>query len=457
MIAFVLAGATSNVGKTTVSTLLMYAYKKRGYRVQAFKCGPDYLDPTFHEVVTGRPSYNLDLHLMSEDGIVDSFNRYTQDADVAIVEGVMGMYDGAGHQLDNGSAAHISRILGIPLLLIVDGKGVSTSLAAQVKGYQLLDSAVDLRGVLINRVSSGMLYQLLKEAIEQYSAPAVLGYLPTVAAARLESRHLGLLPSSEVADFNQKLAALYEAAADGIDYDAIERVCQIAARPQPVPLSALAPVVTMAIAQDEAFYFYYRENLDLMRARGIAFKPFSPLHDSELPADIEGIYIGGGYPELHLEALSNNHAIKQSIKALAATGIPIYAECGGLMYLMEQIVDGAGRSYPMVGLFSGQAAMTARLQHFGYVNVELQADTVIGPAGTNFGGHEFHRSRCEFGDTPLAYCVSKAYRSQKQWRCGAVYHNALGAYTHLHFKQYPHLIDNLIDNMKAWQTWQNQL
>ncbi len=450
MIAFVLAGATSNVGKTTVSSLLMYAYKKMGYRVQAFKCGPDFLDPTFHEVVTERPSYNLDLHLMGQAGMIDTFNRYTQDADVAIVEGVMGMYDGAGHQLDNGSAAHISRILGIPLLLIVDGKGVSTSIAAQVKGYRMLDDRVDLKGVLINRVSSGMLYQLLKDAIVKHTDVKTLGYLPNVATATLESRHLGLLPSSEVADLNQKFEALYSAASDSIDYDGIIKNCTIDQRPAPQPLPATNQKITMAIAQDEAFYFYYRENLELMQARGIVFKPFSPIHDSALPDGVRGVYIGGGYPELHLEALAQNQSLKRSIKQAAEAGMPIYAECGGLMYLTNRIVDGVGQAFDMVGVFDADAEMTKRLQHFGYVNVELTNDCLIGKAGTTFCGHEFHRSKTEFGGVMLSYNVAKAYRSKKQWQCGATYKNVLGAYTHVHFKQYQHLIEQLIDKMKAW-------
>ncbi len=450
MIAFVLAGATSNVGKTTVSSLLMYAYKKMGYRVQAFKCGPDYLDPTFHKVVTERPSYNLDLHLMGHDGIIDTFNRYTQDADVAIVEGVMGMYDGAGHQLDNGSAAHISRILGIPLLLIVDGKGVSTSIAAQVKGYRMLDERVDLKGILINRVSSGMLYQLLKDAIVKHTDVNALGYLPNVATATLESRHLGLLPSSEVADLNEKFETLYSAAADSIDYDAIKQCCQIEKRPAPQPLPKTDQQITMAIAQDEAFYFYYRENIDLMKAKGIVFKPFSPIHDKALPEGVKGVYIGGGYPELHLAALAKNQSMKQSIKQAAEAGMPIYAECGGLMYLTDRIVDAEGQAFDMVGVFAAHSEMTKRLQHFGYVNVELTADSVVGKARTRFGGHEFHRSKTEFGDSELSYQVAKAYRSKKQWQCGAIYKNVLGAYTHVHFKQYQNLIDQLIANMKAW-------
>ncbi len=456
MIAFVLAGATSNVGKTTVSSLLMYAYKAKGYRVQAFKCGPDFLDPTFHEAVTGRPSYNLDLHLMGEAGIVDTFNRYTADADVAIVEGVMGMYDGAGHDLDNGSAANISRILGIPLILLVDGKGVSTSLAAQVKGYCELDPRVDLRGVLINRTSSAMLYELLKDAVQKYTAVDPVGFIPLVEAAALQNRHLGLLPSAEVDDLDQKLAALYGAAEATIDYCKIGEICQVA-RNAVAPLGEFAgETVTMAIARDAAFYFYYRENIAMMEARGIVFKPFSPLHDSAVPSGVQGIYIGGGYPELHLAALAENSAMRKSIKSCADAGMPIYAECGGLMYLSSQIVDMAGDAYPMVGVFPGSAEMTKRLQHFGYVNVELSGDTVLGAAGTSFTGHEFHRSKTAFGDAPLRYNVAKAYRSNKQWQCGAVYKNVLAAYTHVHFKRYGFLIDRLIDNMKAWQAWQNQ-
>lgn len=458
MIGFVIAGASSNVGKTTISSLLMYAFKQRGLTVQAFKCGPDYLDPTFHSHVTGRPSLNLDLHLMGEAAVKDAFYSHLQGVDIAIIEGVMGMYDGADHALDNGSSAHIARILGLPVVLIVDGSGVATSLAATVLGFQQFDSRCHLAGVIINGVGSDHHYKLLVDAITQYTQATCFGYLPKLAFVDMQSRHLGLKPSNEVADIDAQYARLLTAAKDSIDFTALsEKLCF-----KPAHSPAVKPVqkghLRLAIAMDSAFYFYYHENLEMLAARGVELVPFSPLADTGLPANIDGIYLGGGYPELHAVALASNQTLKSAIYQAAHSGMPIYAECGGLMYLMRSLSDLEGNAYPMVGIFAGDAQMTDRLQHFGYVVVTLTQDTILGKAGTRLNGHEFHRSTIDTSAINCSYSVQKARGKRPPWQCGASFNNCLGAYAHLHFKQFPEALDHWVNQMnRRKQCQQNQL
>ncbi len=387
MIAFVLAGASSNVGKTTISTLLMHGFVQRGLTVQAFKAGPDYLDPTFHSFVTKRPSINLDYHMMGEEGIKEAFYSHLENVDVAIVEGVMGLYDGADMSLDNGSAAHIARLLGIPVLLIVDGSGISTTIGAMVLGYKNFDTELNLGGVIINKVGSAMHYQLLSSPIEHYTQINTYGYLPKMKETTLKSRHLGLYPAKEIENLQQMIADMYSQAEETIDYDKIASDFVMSDRPLAVPDKKQSEFkVRLAIAKDEAFYFYYAENLEMFANKGVELVEFSPIHDDALPNNIDGVYIGGGYPELHLEALAANKSMKASILAASKDGLPIYAECGGLMYLTKSIVDLENNQYEMVGVFDTKSEMTTRLQHFGYVNVTTNQDSILGPLGTSLKG-----------------------------------------------------------------------
>lgn len=432
---WMIAGMSSHVGKTTVTTGLMDVLTHKGLVVQAFKCGPDYLDPTFHEHVTHRPCVNLDLHMMGEEGVRQVFHKYMAQADVGIIEGVMGMYDGSDHRLDNGSAAHIARLLGVPILLVVDASGVSTSIAAMVKGYQLFDPRVCLQGVLINKIGSQMHYQLLVEALKQWTPVIPYGYLTQDDAVTLGSRHLGLLPSSEVLDLSAKLKRLRALMLKSIDFEALlESKSPILSYNQG-DIQPLKPRYQIAVARDEAFYFYYTENLAYLMALGCEIKYFSPLHDHGLPKACDGVYIGGGYPELHAQALSENTPMKIALKKASDEGMPIYAECGGMMYLTKKMQDLKGHAYEMVGIFDGQARMTERLQRFGYVNVTLSADTLLGKKGQVFKGHEFHRSIVEWGRQTLVYDVSKESSQTQTWACGALTHNTLGAYAHLYFQK----------------------
>ncbi|MCK8059762.1 MULTISPECIES: cobyrinate a,c-diamide synthase [unclassified Fusibacter] len=451
-VAFMVAGASSNVGKTTVTSTLMHVLKSKGLTVQAFKCGPDYLDPTFHAFVTGRPSINLDLHMMGQEGVRESFHRHMQGVDVGVVEGVMGMFDGGDSNLDNGSAAHLSRILGIPVILIVDGSGVATTLAASVLGFKLFDERVDLKGVLVNKVGSGMHYSLLKEPIERYTGVKTLGYIEKHASIDLDSRHLGLKPASEVENLSGMLDFLKTHTDHTVDYEELLKSdFEYVSQPVAIFLEAKAEY-RIAVAMDAAFYFYYQDNLDTMRRAGMELVPFSPIKDTSLPKDIDAIYIGGGYPELHAKALSENKALLKEIRKSSQEGLPIYAECGGMMYLTRSIEDMNGTAYEMVGVFDGRARMTEKLQRFGYVDVHLNEDTILGVKGTELKGHEFHRSTVDWNDTDLCYTVKKSYRSTKTWRCGAYVNHTLGAYAHLHFGNRQEVLEPLLECIRKRRT-----
>lgn len=475
--AFILAGTGSNVGKTTVTTAILHAFTQEGLTVQAFKCGPDYLDPTFHSFVTGVPSINLDLHLMSEEAVKASFVRHSQAADLVVIEGVMGLYDGWDHSFDNGSAAHMGRVLGVPVVLIVDGSGVSTSVAAMVKGYQLLDPRMALAGVIINQVSSQMHCNLLADAIKQYTGLPVLGYVPKQLNFSLESRHLGLKPAAEVADLKEQLDSLSQAVTKTLDFEALRNLkvdlTGLSERLQDgssekcsdgpsdkVSASASSesdqPPYRVAYALDEAFYFYYQDNLSLMKACGMELVPFSPIHDKELPPGTEALYLGGGYPELHAKALSENLPMRSAILGASRSGMPIYAECGGMMYLcnsMENMGSEEGAPsaiFEMVGALKGKAQMTERLQRFGYVEIELKDSCLLGNPKNALKGHEFHRSTVDWEpDQSLIYRVKKGYGSQLEWTCGAKNDNTLGAYAHIHFGNQPEVLKAWIDIIKT--------
>lgn len=442
-----IAGASSDVGKTTIATMMMHAYKKMGYSVQGFKSGPDYLDPTFHSEITGEKSINLDIEMMGIDGVRDSFQRYSAGKDVAIIEGVMGLYDGKGDDIDNGSSAHLARVLGVPVLLIVNGKGVSTSLAATVLGFEQFDPNLNLKGVIINNVSSKMLYQMLAKSVERYTDVKAYGYLGRYEGLILKSRHLGLYPASEIENFEQSFDDFYQFCSDTVAFEEIARDFVIADSKALESFTKTADV-RLAIAKDDAFYFYYEENLAMLRARGVELVEFSPINDEKLPEDIDGIYLGGGYPELYLKELSTNQTMLSAIKSASDNGMPIYAECGGLMYLSTSITDLEGETYQMVGVFSGNSVMTTKLQHFGYVGVELIEDCLLGKKGDILRGHEFHRSKTEFIDCDLVYEIHKSRRPSKKWQGGAYKNNTLGAYAHLHFKAMPERMDNWVMTMR---------
>ncbi|MCX6010052.1 MAG: cobyrinate a,c-diamide synthase, partial [Chloroflexi bacterium] len=396
MRTIVIAGTTSGVGKTTVAIGLMGALVRQGLKVQPFKAGPDYIDPSYHTWVTGESSRNLDTWLLSRDAVTELFNRVMVGKDIAVIEGVMGLYDGRSSLNEEGSTAELANLLGAPVLLVIDSRKGARSLAAMVAGYRAFDSSLRLGGVILNGIGSDAHLRLCQESIEHYTGIAVLGYIPRRDTLSLPERHLGLIPTVEEPANKEFLTTLVAQCEATLNIPQILRLSEQAMTPQPEPL--LFPPIRkpamakIAVAKDKAFSFYYQDSFDLLEAWGAELVPFSPLQDTDLPRDISGLYIGGGFPELYAEGLAGNNSIRQAIKVVAQQGMPIYAECGGLMYLGRSIGDLQGNEYPMVGAIPVSSRIDSPRLSLGYRAVQALGDGPILRQGEIVRGHEFHWS-----------------------------------------------------------------
>ncbi|MSQ14433.1 MAG: cobyrinate a,c-diamide synthase [Dehalococcoidia bacterium] len=450
----VIAGVTSGVGKTTISVGIMGALMKRGLRVQPFKVGPDYIDPTYHQAIAGVPSRNLDSWMLTEDAVLRTFIRATRDADMAVIEGVMGLYDGRYGERNSGSTAHVARILGAPVLLIVDVAKMAQSAAAVVLGFKSYDPSITIAGVILNNVASERHLRMAEQAIVECCGVPVLGGLPKSSDMSLPERHLGLVPTQEGLVPRSTLENVVNLVEAHIDIDSVLRLASSAKPLSPpsdveVPSLASKIPVRLAVAMDEAFSFYYPDNLDLLRDIGAEIVPFSPVRDAALPPDVDGIYIGGGFPELYAEELSKNVSMKESIKNAASAGIPLYGECGGLMYLSGGITGFDGRAFPMVGLVPGWCAMQNKRVSLGYLTVEARNDSILMKAGTQVRGHEFHWSSIERGD--IGHDTAYNVIDQPGRVEGYAQKNVLASYLHIHFGAMPALAANLLSSCAAWR------
>lgn len=438
--AFCLAAPRSGEGKTTLSTALMRALTLRGLRVQGFKCGPDYIDPTFHALATGRPACNVDTWMMGRSGVRLLWDMQAHDADVAICEGVMGLLDGRSPDSLEGSTLDCARSLGIPLVLVCNVRGMAASLAALVSGFR--DHAarwgVRMAGVIANGVGSARHADLLRRALEREQLPPLLGALPRDDRWTLPERQLGLLPAEEAGCSADWLDALATAATEAVDLDGLlaRTCCPRPAAPAPLPAApsaAACPPRRMAVAKDQAFCFYYAANDRILRERGWELIPFSPLADTNLPPDAEALYLGGGYPEVFAEQLADNAAMREAIRDFAARGGEIYAECGGFMYLCRELITtDAGneeRHRPMCGVLDATARMGGRLRSLGYREVSLLTDAPFGLPCGNLRGHEFHWSDIELH---RPYAPLYTVRDSRGERTAGVAHGAVRAgYVHL--------------------------
>ncbi|MCX7708621.1 MAG: cobyrinate a,c-diamide synthase [Clostridia bacterium] len=436
----VIAGTNSGCGKTTVTTGVLAALIKRGYKVQPFKVGPDYIDPMFHTFVTGCDSRNLDSWMLREEIIPYLFKKNAIGKDIAVIEGVMGIFDGYRGYSQDGSTAHVSKLIQSPVVLLVNGEGLSLSAAALVNGFRDFDREVRLKGIIINNIKSEAHYGLLKEIIEEKTGLRVLGYLPKMPDITISSRHLGLLQSSEVANLREKISLLADQVEKTIDLELLVKIAREAEMLQDdfigfnVARRNVSPKI--AVARDKAFSFYYKDNLELLELLGAELVNFSPLEDEKLPGGTDGLYIGGGYPEVWARELQNNVDIKNQIRGQIENGLPAYAECGGLMYLSQSIKTGEGESYEMVGVVPGKSEMTASLQRFGYVEVEVTSDNILAKKGYRIRAHEFHYSNTVVDwNTMSTYKVIKKKRGKEDvtWQCGFKVGNLLAGYPHLHF------------------------
>lgn len=448
----VVAGTHSGVGKTSVVLGLLGALRRRGVHVQGFKVGPDFIDPMYHREVTGAPSYNLDAWLMGQEGVRQAFARVAPSEGVSVIEGVMGMFDGRSTGPE-GSTAEVAALVNAPVVLVVDVGGMSRSAAAIVQGYARFDPTARVAGVLLNRVGGSRHYQLVKRAIEEQAGVPVWGYLPWEDALVLPERHLGLVPVEEQAAFRAICARLGDVATQYLDLDAL----LMTARSAPALEVSEEPEVCaqpsrarIGIARDAAFNFYYEANLRWLRCSGAELVEFSPLTDPTLPADVDGLYLGGGFPEVFAKQLSYNRPLFASLRQAHQAQMPIYAECGGLMYLVEAIQDQAGDRYPMVGLLPGTCCLTDRLQNFGYKEVVSVRESLLGPAALRIRGHEFHYSRWE--GRPVERSLYRARSSHGDEQDEGYSEGPLTAsYIHLHFDACPQVARSFVDQAVAFR------
>jgi cobyrinic acid a,c-diamide synthase len=486
----VIAGASSNVGKTTVTAGLVAALSQRGLIVQPFKCGPDYVDPSYHERAAGRPCRNLDTWMLSDTQLLDSFARACQDADIAVVEGVMGLYDGSDWHDERGSTAQIAKLLNAPVLLVLDISGSARSAAAMALGYQNFDPGVAIQGVVLNFAGSERHAQGCAEAIANATALPMLGWLPRELQLRIPERHLGLVPGGEQVDSNALIAEMAAAVSARFDVAGVVNVARQAVgrgsgdtrgtaglapgagatRPKDAPqaceaatdLSAtgtpsrtthhrtLRPLI--AVARDEAFCFYYPENLEFLIEEGAKVEFFSPLRGERPDERAAGVYLGGGYPELHGPALASNRGLWGALKDLHAADVPIYAECGGFMVLTEALTDSEGHRWPMAGLLPGFARMSGKLAALGYRHATALRPNLLAEPGQSLRGHEFRYSSwiCDghIADDTAAWQVRGTRGDAPIDAVGYARGNLLASYLHVHFGQRRELATRFVERLK---------
>jgi len=453
----IIAGTHSGVGKTTLALGIILALRKKEVSVQAFKTGPDYIDPTYHSEASGRICGNLDSWLLSKSAVIELFKKRAMDADFSIIEGVMGFYDGLKNT-ELGSTAHLAKILNCPVVLILDARSLSRSAAAIALGYKEFDRDVNIAGIILNNVASLRHYHYIKTAIERKTKIPLLGYLPKDPNLKLSERHLGLIPLEEKElniDFHKKLSKLVT---DNIN---LTRLLDIGRQAKSLPYGRELIFgkelpknqVRIAVAKDEAFNFYYQDNLDILSYLGANITTFSPLRDRELPKGIDGLYIGGGFPEVFASGLSKNENLKRVIYQRAEEGMPIYAECGGLMYLVKNLIDLKKIKFPMVGIFKCRVSMGNKLHRLGYVNLRVIKDNILSNQGDKNRAHLFHWSHLE--DIPKN--ASFAYKIIKDKDNvvydGLIKKNTLAAYAHLHFASNMNFAENFIKNCRDYKIW----
>lgn len=434
MKGFLIAGPASGVGKTTTALALCAGLQARGLSVQAFKCGPDFLDTGHLSAVTGRPARNLDGWMLDEAAIREVFARAAEDADIAIVEGMMGLFDGVSGQGDKGSAAEIAKMLSLPVILVLDASKSARSIAAVIRGFELFDPMLRFAGLVLNGVAGESHFRTLEDAIRSTSPTPLLGWLPREERVRIPERHLGLHTAQEESEGVGKTQAFAAFAEKYLALDELlksEPVLPVELYPAQRPTTSAR--VSIGVAQDQAFCFYYRDNLDLLERAGARIVPFSPLRDGHLPDGLDALYLGGGYPEIYAARLSANGSLAEEIRAFAVEGRPIYAECGGMIYLSRQLQISGGQVFSMTGVLPLDIEMTDKLVGFGYVEVELMRECLLGDKGTVMRGHSFHYSRlAATSELPAAFHARYSI-SGRSGDEGVMFRNVLASYVHLHF------------------------
>ena len=445
--AIVIAGVRSGVGKTTIATGIMGALTRRGSQVQPFKVGPDYIDPTYHQLACGVPSRNLDTWMLPHTTVVELFQRASARGDISVVEGVMGLFDGHSSLSEEGSTAQLAKLLKAPVILVVDAAKVARSVAAEVLGYQQFDPDLNIAGVILNGVGGPRHMEFCQPQIEATTGLPVVGYLPRKDALVQPERHLGLIPTVEGTVFQEWYDTLIAQVEETIDLDRLVRLA--AAAYPPAVQSAIYPAepkpkrAVIAVARDKAFSFYYQDSLDLLEAWGAELVPFSPLEDEALPPGVGGVYIGGGFPEMFARELSENVTMRYSVLDAVERQVPVYAECGGLMYLGQTLSDLEGVQYPMVGAIPVVSSMVGRQLHLGYREIESCTDGPLLRRGQQVRGHEFHWSVIEQSpDTGQSvYRVTNQDNRPEGFQIGSVW----ASYIHVHLGSDPSLAPRFVE------------
>lgn len=433
MIQFLLAAPRSGSGKTTMTCALLMALKRRGCAPCAFKSGPDYIDPMFHRAVLGVESRNLDLFFSAPETVRTLYAKGAAGHGAAVCEGAMGFYDGLGGVSDRASAWHLADTLGLPVLLVVEPKGQSLTLAAELNGLKNFRTPSHIAGILLNNCTARM-HALLAPMLEKETGLPVLGFLPKLPEAVIGSRHLGLYTAAEVENLQQKLALLADAVEEHIDWPRLLALCE--KEPPALPVQPETPParVRIAVAQDEAFCFIYAETLEAFRDAGAEVVFFSPLRDTALPENIGGLYLPGGYPELHAKELSENTSLLREITRKIESGLPTAAECGGFLYLGQSLTDAEGQSWPMAGVLPGEAKDAGRLVRFGYAALSAESDSMLFRAGESFPIHEFHHWDSTANGAALA---AKKPVGGAEWRCGFIDEHFYAGFPHLYWAGTP--------------------
>ncbi|WP_257352096.1 cobyrinate a,c-diamide synthase [Pseudalkalibacillus decolorationis] len=446
----IIAGANSGSGKTTLTIGLLAALKKKGYEVQGFKCGPDYIDPTFHTMVSGRRSRNLDSWMLSHDTLKSVLNQGSKGADISLIEGVMGFFDGRSPLSNEGSTAEIASIINTPVVLVLNCEAMARSAAAIVKGFHTFAEGNRIGAVIANKVGSEGHYKIVKAAIEQECGIPVVGYLENETGIEMPERHLGLVPAVVRGELDTFFEQIGELVSSTVDVDQLFELASTEAVECDTPSIFQRKRefdLRIAIAKDSAFHFYYPENLELLEAYGAECVYFSPLKDEPLPDDIDGLYIGGGFPEEYATELAVNHSFKQSLKEAIDNGLPVLAECGGFMVLTESIETTDGCQHPMVGVIPGHVKMQPKLAAIGYREIEGKEDNPLLSDGETARGHEFHYATFEVEeDLPVAYNMKG--RDGKAFGEGVLKNNLIAGFTHLHFASNPKVVERWLETCR---------
>ena len=450
MKALLVGGTQSGAGKTTVTLALMAACRRRGMRVQGFKVGPDFIDPGHHALVTGRPSHNLDGWMLPPQENRAIFARHAAGCDLAVIEGVMGLYDGFDPVEEAGSSAQMAKLLGVPVLLCVGARAMARSLAALARGFVEFDPGLTWAGLLANRVGSAAHLEILRRAMSLVPGLAFLGGLKREPGLALPERHLGLVTAEEGGLGPERWEMLADWLEQGLDLEALLAGLPELELPPPEEALAAGERVRLGVARDRAFCFYYQENLRRLEQAGAELVFFSPLADGALPPGLSGVYLGGGYPELFAAELAGNQAMRASLADFVRRGGVVYAECGGMMYLGRALEDQQGRRHEMCGVLEMETRMLPRLKALGYREVRFRTDTPLGPAGTVARGHEFHYSELVAPPEGVAQVYDARGRRGAEPDCrGFGAGEVLASYVHLHFGSNPGLAPALVERCRS--------